>query len=87
MAAEQASLATLRQASQDRLARLDAKLAAITQREADRAGWFADTGDILARGVAAMHVLDTPSPHHASSDEGGPTRPVPGGQGWPQVGS
>jgi len=88
LAAEQTSLATLRMAAEERLAGLDAKLAAIDGREADRAGWFADTGDILARGVAALRVLDAHSPQPAGTGERGeePARPAPGGVG-PRVGS
>jgi hypothetical protein len=63
----------------ERLARLGAELAALGRRERARAGWFHDTRDILARGVAAMHVLDTRRQRRTDRG-GGAARPTTGRQ-------
>jgi hypothetical protein len=61
----------------ERLAGLDAQLAVIGRREEERAGWFRDTCDILARGVAAMHVLEIRR-QEERGERGGPARPTTG---------
>jgi hypothetical protein len=63
----------------ERLATLDAELRAIGRRDEQRAGWFRDTRDLLARGVAAMHVLEARR-REAGGEQGGPARPTTGGR-------
>jgi hypothetical protein len=62
----------------ERLTMLDAEFAAIGRREEERAGWFRDTCDLLARGVAAMHVLAARR-REERGERGGPARATTGG--------
>jgi hypothetical protein len=75
LAEEQARVRAQLEVCAERLALLDAELQAIQRREQQRAGWFADTHDLLARGVAAMHVLETRQ-REAQGKSGGAARPT-----------
>jgi hypothetical protein len=63
----------------ERLAMLDAELQAVGRREQQRAGWFRDAHHLLARGVAAMHVLEVRQREERGEQEE-PARSAAGGR-------
>jgi hypothetical protein len=79
LAGEQARVQAQLGVCAERLASLGAELAALGRREEERVGWFQDTRDILARGVAAMRVLEARR-RKAADEQGGPARPAAGGR-------
>ena len=74
---------TLRERSERRLAFMDAKLQVTQRAEHARAAWIAGAREVLARGLAAVQVLNERVQHQAS--DGQPGRPA-AVEGRPQLG-